>query len=146
MQDPGGDWQWHGVLPEDQRQHLVAAFNSGFRLNEVTGGFFAEGKEVKPLVDRAGSLVVTRAGEIFFRPDMASLELPGIRVFSRSGETFIAIDSTHPWQSSRRGDPPRCGHHRACPHCKAVAEVRRDSERERCRRRPLAILRWCAFF
>ncbi len=61
-QDPGGDWRWHGGVPEDQRESLLAAFNAGFLLRQAKGGFYAEGKVAKPLVDGVASFVIDRNG------------------------------------------------------------------------------------
>ncbi|MGC4087515.1 MAG: phosphodiester glycosidase family protein [Polyangiaceae bacterium] len=63
-QDPGGEWSWHGGIPEDQRGALLAAFNSGFRTNESRGGFYVEGKLVRPLVANAASIVISDDGNL----------------------------------------------------------------------------------
>jgi len=60
--DPGGDWNWHGTIPEEERGNLLAAFNAGFRLSDSHGGFYAEGKLAKELVEGAASLVIDRNG------------------------------------------------------------------------------------
>ncbi len=60
--EPGGDWAWHGAIPQPLQRQLVAAFNSGFKLNEARGGFYAEGRAARPLLPRAASLVIDEDG------------------------------------------------------------------------------------
>jgi hypothetical protein len=62
--DPGDDFRWHGVVPDDQRGTLIAAFNTGYRLRDAKGGIFVEGKEARPLVEGAASLTVDKSGQI----------------------------------------------------------------------------------
>ena len=61
-QVPGGSWTDMAPIPPDQRQALVAAFNGGFRLPDSRGGYYAEGRMAKPLVDGAASLVIGADG------------------------------------------------------------------------------------
>jgi hypothetical protein len=61
-QVPGGSWHDMAPIPLDQRQALVAAFNGGFRLPDSRGGYYAEGRLDKPLVDGAASLVIHADG------------------------------------------------------------------------------------
>lgn len=62
--DPGGEWRWHGTIPEDQRPNLLAAFNAGYRLRDAHGGIYAEGQEARPLVKGAASLVIDTNGDM----------------------------------------------------------------------------------
>ena len=61
---PTGDWRWHGAIPEDQHENLLAAFNAGFRLKDARGGFYAEGQVAAALVEGAASLVIDKNGTI----------------------------------------------------------------------------------
>ncbi|TMM12804.1 MAG: phosphodiester glycosidase family protein [Actinobacteria bacterium] len=61
-QVPGGAWKDMAPIPADQRLALVAAFNGGFRLPDARGGYYAEGRVIKPLVDGAASLVIRSDG------------------------------------------------------------------------------------
>jgi hypothetical protein len=60
---PGGTWVHEAPIPVARRSLLLAAFNSGFKLNGSRGGYFAEGKTVRPLVDGAASLVIDSSGK-----------------------------------------------------------------------------------
>ena len=60
---PGdGPWQYTAPVSPTAAQTLVAAFNSGFLMNNANGGYFSEGKTVAPLRTGAASLVITRDG------------------------------------------------------------------------------------
>jgi hypothetical protein len=57
--EPGGSgWRNTSPIALDRRSQLVAAFNSGFRLTDSRGGYFAEGRVARPLVAGAASLVL----------------------------------------------------------------------------------------
>jgi hypothetical protein len=47
-----------------ERPAVAAVFNSGFRLADAQGGYFADGRTVRPLRNRAASLVVFKSGNI----------------------------------------------------------------------------------
>jgi hypothetical protein len=81
-QVPGGSWHDMAPIPPDQRPALIAAFNGGFRLPDTRGGYYAEGRMLKPLVDGAASLVIRNDGtptvakwgrDAIFGPDIASV-------------------------------------------------------------------------
>jgi hypothetical protein len=62
-QEPGGGgWPWGGKVPSWRRQDLVAAFNSGFKIGDSRGGFYADGRVGAPLVKGAASLVIYADG------------------------------------------------------------------------------------
>jgi hypothetical protein len=58
----GGPWRHQAVVEPDNRDKLVAAFNSGFRLPQSRGGYYAEGRTLAPLVNGAASLVIDDSG------------------------------------------------------------------------------------
>jgi hypothetical protein len=59
---PGGSWQHMAPIPPDLRSSLIADFNSGFRLQDSRGGYYAEGRMAKPLLAGAASLVIRTDG------------------------------------------------------------------------------------
>lgn len=61
-EDPGPSWPSGGQVAASDRPHLLAAFNSGFRLNEAGGGYWVGGRSARPLVDGAASLVFRADG------------------------------------------------------------------------------------
>ncbi|MGH3320323.1 MAG: phosphodiester glycosidase family protein [Streptosporangiaceae bacterium] len=64
QQPGGGPWPYMAPIPRHMRQSLVAAFNSGFKLQDAHGGFYAYGRTAKPLVKGAASLVVDKNGAV----------------------------------------------------------------------------------
>ncbi len=62
--DVPGNGPWHNgpaIAPADDA-NLVAAFNGGFRLDASRGGYFTEGRTVRPLVDGRASVVIHADG------------------------------------------------------------------------------------
>jgi hypothetical protein len=62
---PGGP-TWPGgarVAPKDVPS-LVATFNSGWRFQDLLGGFYENGRYSRPLEQGAGSIVIDRAGRV----------------------------------------------------------------------------------
>jgi len=63
---PGGrDWVNSSKVAEADLPRLVVAFNGGFRFEHIDGGYFTEGREVKPLVDGQGTIAIDTKGKIF---------------------------------------------------------------------------------
>ena len=62
VQLPGGSWANQAPIPAPLRAGLVAAFNSGFKLQDSRGGYYAEGKVVRPLVPGTASFVIDDNG------------------------------------------------------------------------------------
>ena len=62
LQVPGGTFATPPKVPMDERLALVAAFNSGFRLEDGHGGVYLEGKTVSPLRVGAASFVIDTNG------------------------------------------------------------------------------------
>ena len=61
-EEPGGKWNIPSMVPMDQRLQLLAAFNSGFRMDDAKGGFYLDGVTQRPLRDGAASLVFFKDG------------------------------------------------------------------------------------
>jgi hypothetical protein len=63
FQDPGGTWRAAMSLTTSEQHTVAAVFNAGFRLNGAShGGYYSEGRTVRPLVDGAASLVLRTDG------------------------------------------------------------------------------------
>jgi hypothetical protein len=63
LEEPGGGPNpWGSQVPPDQRNTLIAAFNSGFKMDSARGGVYFGGEEVRPLVNGAASLVIRKDG------------------------------------------------------------------------------------
>jgi hypothetical protein len=60
---PGGNgWQNGARIDPSNYSRVVAAFNSGFKLNGSHGGYYSEGRTVSPLVAGRASFVTYRDG------------------------------------------------------------------------------------
>jgi hypothetical protein len=59
---PGGSWVNEAPIPDAARPSLVSAFNSGFQLGGSKGGYYAEGRTVRALVNGAASFVIDTNG------------------------------------------------------------------------------------
>lgn len=60
----GGPWRAGPAISSSDYGRVVAAFNSGFRLDASRGGYFTEGRTVRPLVDGRASLVIDAGGQV----------------------------------------------------------------------------------
>jgi len=60
--EPGGTWSEPSQVPTNEMADLVAAFNSGFRMQDARGGFFLDGQTKGELRDGAASFVVYKDG------------------------------------------------------------------------------------
>jgi hypothetical protein len=58
----GGNWPYKAPIQGSQANNLVAAFNSGFRMSDAKGGYYAYGKMAVPLKNGAASFVVNSQG------------------------------------------------------------------------------------
>jgi hypothetical protein len=63
LQEPGGPNPYGGQVPPDQRGSLVAAFNSGFKINDSRGGYYNFGQQIRPLVNGVAALVIDADGK-----------------------------------------------------------------------------------
>lgn len=61
---PGGKWVRGDRVPGELYTSLVAAFNGGFRFEHIKGGYFTEGKEVKPLREGDATLAISTDGRL----------------------------------------------------------------------------------
>jgi len=62
--EPGGTWPEGAQVPPAERPSLLAAFNSGWKMKDISGGFYAHGRTAKPLRDGSASLVIDTAGRV----------------------------------------------------------------------------------
>jgi hypothetical protein len=62
LQQPGGPVPTGGQIPPEQRPSVVAAFNSGFKLDDSRGGYYNFGHEFRPLVPGVASIVIDTTG------------------------------------------------------------------------------------
>lgn len=63
--EPGGPpWPDGGQVPAALRSALLAVFNSGWKMADANGGYYAHGRTAVPLRDGAASLVIDTSGRV----------------------------------------------------------------------------------
>lgn len=60
----GGSWKYESPIPSTMLNTLVASFNSGFRVEDSQGGYYAYGRTAAPLVNGKASFVVYKDGSV----------------------------------------------------------------------------------
>jgi len=64
MSPGGGPYKYTAPVTRTAASSLVAAFNGGFKMADAHGGYYTEGKMIRPLVRGAASLVIYANGSI----------------------------------------------------------------------------------
>jgi hypothetical protein len=64
MSPGGGPYKYTAPVAPTAASSLVAAFNGGFKMSDAHGGYFTEGRMVRPLVRGAASLVIYADGAV----------------------------------------------------------------------------------
>lgn len=109
LQEPGGGPWLHGahISPADDAA-LVAAFNGGFRLGDARGGYFTEGRTVRPLENGRGSFVIRRDGTVdvgaWGRDDTMTPDVVSVRQ-----NLDLIVDGGHPVPGLLANDHSRWG-------------------------------------
>jgi hypothetical protein len=109
--DPGGPWGWGGQVAPEVRSQLVAAFNGGFKMGDIPGGWFAEGRTLKSLVPGQASLVIYRDGhatvgewgrDVDLTPDVVAVR-QNLGLLVDGGRPVAAAGSPGAWGASVAG-------------------------------------------
>lgn len=64
MSPGGGPFKYTAPVSPAAASTLVAAFNGGFKMADAHGGYYTEGRVIRPLVNRAASLVIYADGSV----------------------------------------------------------------------------------
>jgi hypothetical protein len=64
MSPGGGPYKYTAPVTPSAAASLVAAFNGGFKMADAHGGYYTEGRMIKPLVRGAASLVIYANGAV----------------------------------------------------------------------------------
>jgi hypothetical protein len=101
LREPGGGPNpWNSMIPEDQRSSVIAAFNSGFKMDSARGGVYFGGETVRPLVDGSASLVIKHDGsatvglwgrDVSMGPDVAAVR-QNLALMIDNGQLDPALD------------------------------------------------------
>lgn len=64
MSPGGGPFKYTAPVSPAAASTLVAAFNGGFKMADAHGGYYTEGRVIRPLVNGAASLVIYANGSV----------------------------------------------------------------------------------
>ena len=99
---PGGSgWSQSSEVPADERDSLLATFNSGFTLVDADGGYWQDGRAATPLRAGAASMVLSRDGHVDVRawdgsppgPDVAAVR-QNLNLLVDNGTISPEVDAT----------------------------------------------------
>lgn len=109
--DGGGPWSWGGQVAPEARGQLVAAFNGGFKMGDIAGGWYHDGRMLKSLVPGEASLVIYKDGhatvgqwgrDVDLTPDVVSVR-QNLGLLVDNGAPTPAAGSPGAWGGSVAG-------------------------------------------
>lgn len=109
--DGGGPWAWGGQVAPEVHGQAVAAFNGGFKMGDIRGGWFTEGRGLKDLVPGEASLVIYNGGhatvgewgrDVSLTPDVVSVR-QNLSLLVDGGSPVAAAGSPGAWGGSVAG-------------------------------------------
>jgi hypothetical protein len=95
-------WSQPDTVPPGARTGLAATFNSGFKLHDSRGGYYADGHTVGALQPGAASMVITRDGrltvgtwgrDVRMTPEVVSVR-QNLRVLIDQGQIVPSVDAS----------------------------------------------------
>ena len=103
----GGPWRYTAPVGTQAATSLVAAFNGGFRMKDAEGGYYSEGRTLRPLRVGAASLVVRSDGtvtvgqwgrDVRMAPDVVAVR-QNLRLLVDHGRPVPGLNAndTHVW-------------------------------------------------
>jgi hypothetical protein len=105
-QDPGPAYarlvQAGPAVTGPERQHLLAAFNGGFKMRSRAGGYEQEGHVFRALRTGLASLVIDRSGRVRIGVWGAGMPAPGEAVYSVRQNLWPLVSSGQPTAQSAR--------------------------------------------
>lgn len=106
---PGGSfWTNQLPIPDTARPSLLAAFNSGFKMQDSQGGYFDHGRYARPLRDGAATIWIDSNGTLGMGEWGRDMTMnPGI-VFARQNLDLI-VDAGQPVPGVQDNDPVKWG-------------------------------------
>jgi hypothetical protein len=109
--DGGGPWAWGGQVAPEVRGQLVAAFNGGFQMKDIQGGWYTEGRMLKSLVPGEASFVIYKDGhatvglwgrDVDLTPDVVSVR-QNLPLLVDGGRPVPSAGSPGAWGASVAG-------------------------------------------
>jgi hypothetical protein len=92
---PGGRFPGNAAIPAADLPNLAATFNSGWRMKDIPGGFYLQGRTAKPLVDGQATGAIDDRGHLTVGRWGRDLTLNRHLVAARQNLQLI-VDQGHP--------------------------------------------------
>jgi len=109
VQEPGGQgWRYEAPIAAADRPGLLAAFNSGFKLADSRGGYFAQGRTVRALRTGAATLAIRSDGTPMVGQWGRDLQMGPDIAFARQNLALI-VDGGQPVPDVDRGGTSKWG-------------------------------------
>jgi Phosphodiester glycosidase len=109
VQEPGGSgWRYQAPVTAADRTGLLAAFNSGFKLTDSRGGYFAQGRTVRPLQTGAATLAIRADGTPTVGQWGRDMQMGPDIAFARQNLALI-VDNAQPVPDIDRGGLSKWG-------------------------------------
>jgi hypothetical protein len=101
----GGHWPTKPDLTGSDRNRLLAAFNSAFRLKDSRGGFYAGGRTLRKLRAGAASLVIDKQGRIAVGAWGTDVSMtPNVATVRQNLSLLVSDGQLVPGISANKGD------------------------------------------
>ncbi|MDQ2754086.1 MAG: phosphodiester glycosidase family protein [Actinomycetota bacterium] len=109
VQEPGGGpWTNEVPIPDAVRPQLLAAFNSGFKMQDAQGGYYADGRYARPLRDGAATVWIDTNGVLNVGQWGRDVQMTGAIAFARQNLSLI-VDHSQPVPDVATGDSAKWG-------------------------------------
>ncbi|MCU4185331.1 phosphodiester glycosidase family protein [Acidiferrimicrobium sp. IK] len=92
VEEPGGVWPDQAPIAVGLRSQLVAAFNSGFKMQDAQGGYYANGRYARPLVAGQATAWIDAKGDINVGQWGRDITMSPNVVFARQNLALIVDD------------------------------------------------------
>lgn len=106
--EPGGTWTNEAPVPDGLRSNLVAAFNSGFKLADSQGGYYADGRETRPLVAGQATAWIDTGGNLGVGQWGRDVSMGPNVVFARQNLALV-VDNGQPVPDVSSGNSAKWG-------------------------------------
>ncbi|MGI8492571.1 MAG: hypothetical protein ACR2KC_04590 [Acidimicrobiales bacterium] len=109
VQEPGGGpWSNQVPIPYPVRPDLLAAFNSGFKMQDAQGGYYADGRYARPLRTGAATAWIDAGGTLHVGQWGRDVNMSGGVVFARQNLSLV-VDNGQPVPDVLSGNSAKWG-------------------------------------
>ncbi len=108
VEEPGGTWPDQAPIADALRPQLVAAFNSGFKMQDAEGGYYASGRYARPLVVGQATAWIDAQGDLHVGQWGRDVTMGPNVVFARQNLALI-VDNGQPVPDVLSGNTAKWG-------------------------------------